>query len=358
MTGYIPVAAVRKNLYKIGEACRLTGTTPRSLRWYEKLGLLPATKKTRGRIRLYSEQEINLIKEIKILQQKDLSLNEIREFFQKTKKIVSPVKITKIFIDSAFSFLPEDLADKNIFEVIPMTINLGFYKYKDLTSFAPGMLYETEKKKRKLATTTAPSSEEYCKIFENALADGYEQVISLHPDSRLSSSYEQAVQAAQRLGSLPIHIIDTKLFSLGFYFFYQQLKKIPMIELGSLQKVLVNIQKTVTEIIVINSLERLGLDKLPDFSKLLLNCVPVLQHEPGKGLQPIAREKDTNTALRYLMDNLPKKADIIYGYSTAEFLALAKKIEKSFSLTGKIPYSSVIPANLGKLLWGVALKTS
>jgi DNA-binding transcriptional MerR regulator len=83
MAGYIPVAEVRKNLYKIGETCRLTGTTPRSLRWYEKLGLLPVTKKTRGRIRLYSEQELELIREIKKLQQRNMSLNQIKEHFKK-----------------------------------------------------------------------------------------------------------------------------------------------------------------------------------------------------------------------------------------------------------------------------------
>lgn len=356
MTGYIPVAEVRKNLHKIGETCRLTGTTPRSLRWYEKLGLLPSTKKTRGRIRLYSEQEINLIKEIKKLQQKDLSLNEIKEYFQKTKKIVLPVKTIKIFIDSAFSFFPEEIADKNIFEVIPMTINLGFYKYKDLTGFAPGLLSEVEKKKRKLATTAAPSTVEYCQIFEKALAEGYTQIISLHPDSRLSGSYEQAFLAAQRLSTLPIRVIDTKLFSLGFYFLYETLKSVKVITIGLLEKALKNMQNSVTEIVVINSLERLGLDKLPEFSKLILDCVPILQHTAVHGLQPVAREKDTRAAVKYIIDNLPKQVELVFGYAEKGLLNLVSSFRDKKNIKN-IPYSAVIPANFGRSLWGLALKS-
>jgi DegV family protein with EDD domain len=267
-----------------------------------------------------------------------------------------PKKTIKIFIDSAFSFLPEEIADKNIFEVIPMTINLGFYKYKDITGFAPGLLSEVEKKKRKLATTAAPSMLEYCQIFEKALAEGYTQVISLHPDSRLSGSYEQAFLAAQRLGNLPIRVIDTKLFSLGFYFLYGMLRAMKVITVDSLERALKSTQNSVTEIIVVNSLERLGLDKLPEFSKLILDCVPILQHTSENGLQPVAREKDTRAAVKYIIDNLPKQAELIFGYAEKNLLNLANSFRSKKNIK-KIPYSVVIPANFGRALWGLALKS-
>jgi len=79
--GYVPVSAVRKNLYKINEACKLLNTTARTLRYYEKLGLLPGTKRTRGQIRLYSSQEIAIFKKIKNLQSKGFKLSEVKDIY-------------------------------------------------------------------------------------------------------------------------------------------------------------------------------------------------------------------------------------------------------------------------------------
>ena len=65
---------------RIGDVARLVGTTPRTIRYYEEVGLLPETPaRPSGRHRLYSEAEVERLREVMRL--KDLlgvSLEELR----------------------------------------------------------------------------------------------------------------------------------------------------------------------------------------------------------------------------------------------------------------------------------------
>ena len=52
----------------IGKAAQLSGTTVKSIRHYEDIGLLPAPQR-RGAYRVYSEQSVELLMFIKCAQQ-------------------------------------------------------------------------------------------------------------------------------------------------------------------------------------------------------------------------------------------------------------------------------------------------
>ncbi len=50
---------------RIGDVARLVGTTPRTIRYYEEIGLLPeAPARPSGRHRLYSESEVERLREV------------------------------------------------------------------------------------------------------------------------------------------------------------------------------------------------------------------------------------------------------------------------------------------------------
>ncbi len=50
---------------RIGDVARLVGTTPRTIRYYEEVGLLPeAPARASGRHRLYSESEVERLREV------------------------------------------------------------------------------------------------------------------------------------------------------------------------------------------------------------------------------------------------------------------------------------------------------
>jgi DNA-binding transcriptional MerR regulator len=66
---------------RIGQVAELTGTTPRTIRYYEEIGLLPGVSgRERGSHRLYDQGDVERLQEL--IQLKDLlgiSLEELRE---------------------------------------------------------------------------------------------------------------------------------------------------------------------------------------------------------------------------------------------------------------------------------------
>jgi DNA-binding transcriptional MerR regulator len=75
------VPAVSEAPLKIGDVARVVGTTPRTIRYYEEIGLLaPAAGRPAGGHRAYGEADVERLREI--LRLKDLlgvSLDELRE---------------------------------------------------------------------------------------------------------------------------------------------------------------------------------------------------------------------------------------------------------------------------------------
>ena len=68
-------------ILRIGDVAQLTGTTPRTIRYYEEIGLLPATgSRSRGAHRTYAESDVERLQEL--LRLKDLlgvSLEDLSE---------------------------------------------------------------------------------------------------------------------------------------------------------------------------------------------------------------------------------------------------------------------------------------
>jgi DNA-binding transcriptional MerR regulator len=64
---------------RIGQVALASGVTPRTIRYYEELGLLPASDREQGKHRTYTESDIERLKEVTRLRDLlGLSLDELR----------------------------------------------------------------------------------------------------------------------------------------------------------------------------------------------------------------------------------------------------------------------------------------
>jgi DNA-binding transcriptional MerR regulator len=77
-------AAPAKEGVRIGTAAKLAGTTSRTIRYYEEIGLLPSSaSRAGGAHRLYSEDDIERVREILRLKNLlGLSLDELKEVIE------------------------------------------------------------------------------------------------------------------------------------------------------------------------------------------------------------------------------------------------------------------------------------
>ena len=67
-------------MFTISEVAQKSGMSAYTLRYYEKIGLLPPSKRKNGGQRFYTETDIHFITFIKSLKQTGMSLEDINEF--------------------------------------------------------------------------------------------------------------------------------------------------------------------------------------------------------------------------------------------------------------------------------------
>ena len=65
--------------YQIGELAELVGMSPRTIRYYEEIGLLNSIKRMEGGKRVYRDKDIQRLKFIKRLKYLGLTLSEMHE---------------------------------------------------------------------------------------------------------------------------------------------------------------------------------------------------------------------------------------------------------------------------------------
>lgn len=68
--------------YRIGDVTQRLGISADTLRYYEKLGLLPAVNRTTGGVRLYSDRDLSRLGFIQRAKAMDFSLDEIAELLE------------------------------------------------------------------------------------------------------------------------------------------------------------------------------------------------------------------------------------------------------------------------------------
>ena len=73
-------------LMRIGDLARKAGTTMRTIRYYEQLGLIAPATRTKGGFRLYEEDELRKLRLIKNLQLVDTPLAQVKAFFDQRRR--------------------------------------------------------------------------------------------------------------------------------------------------------------------------------------------------------------------------------------------------------------------------------
>jgi DNA-binding transcriptional MerR regulator len=75
-----PAAAAPERLLRIGEVAELTGTTPRTIRYYEEIGLLrESDDRVHGKRRMYSDADVARLRElIRLRDLLGLSLDDLK----------------------------------------------------------------------------------------------------------------------------------------------------------------------------------------------------------------------------------------------------------------------------------------
>ncbi len=103
--------AETRHVLTIGRAARQAGLTPKALRLYEVQGLLPPTKRTRAGYRLYTREDIAILRFIRQARSLGLHLDEIREILAVQRQGTQPCEKVVDLLDARIDQIDCTIAD-------------------------------------------------------------------------------------------------------------------------------------------------------------------------------------------------------------------------------------------------------
>ena len=118
----------------------------------------------------------------------------------------------RITSDSTTDLSPE-LLERYQVALLPLSVSLGEQTFTDGVDITPDDIYANYEKTGTLPKTAAPNPEATEAFFRAQLEAGYDEIVHFTISSEMSSSYANAVIAAEELGH--VHVVDTRNLSTG-----------------------------------------------------------------------------------------------------------------------------------------------
>ena len=113
------------NEYRIGKMTELVGLSADTLRYYEKIGLLPTIARNSGGVRLYADKDASRLRFIKRAQRINFSLAEIAQLLEMRDSPGSVRKEVRALTQQKLLQVEEQLEDLNILrDEMRLLINL------------------------------------------------------------------------------------------------------------------------------------------------------------------------------------------------------------------------------------------
>nr|WP_300002488.1 DegV family protein [Tissierella sp.] len=260
----------------------------------------------------------------------------------------------KLMADSTCD-LSQEIIDKYNIGIAPLNIIIGDKSYRDKIDITSDEFYEMLSKLDTLPTTSMPSPEEYLKIIDQAIKDGYHEILCICMSSGTSGSYQSAVIAQDIFfdrnpdSKIKIHVVDSLSMSHGSGWLI--MKSAQLIEEGySFQRVVdfnETYKKRVKHLLCVDDLDNLiksgRLSNASAFIGKLLRVKPIMTMKKGKGAI-VAKERGRNRVLKYYIDQFKERVDldvtdfIIVGYTSVIDMAhnLVDKLKEETNFKDKI----------------------
>lgn len=120
-------------------------------------------------------------------------------------------------VTDSTSDLPAEMAAGLNIHAVPAILVMGSESLEDGVQISRHEFYERLPGIQPPPTTASPSTGAFMAAYERLLAEGIQQIISVHASSQLSGIYNAARLAAQNFGER-VHVIDSGQVTLGLGF--------------------------------------------------------------------------------------------------------------------------------------------
>lgn len=116
-------------------------------------------------------------------------------------------------VTDSLACLPKNEAEKNSIYVVPSSVIIGDHIYLDGIDITPGEVYDLQRRKKFLPTTSAASPWELMKIYHEA-SENADEILYVCITPKLTMAYESAVRAKEiankEIPNVRIEVLDTE----------------------------------------------------------------------------------------------------------------------------------------------------
>ncbi len=256
----------------------------------------------------------------------------------------------RIVTDSAAD-LPAILTEELDITVVPVYLRFGEQVYRDRVDISEEEFYQRLLHDPVHPNTTQPSPQDFANVYDK-LSQEADGIISIHITSKLSGTYNSAVQGKKMVGNrCPIEVVDSQTLSIAVGLMVIQASK--MAKSGmSLQQIVDELGKIIPNVhllILFDTLKYLvkggRVGKAKGLVGSVLNVKPLLAVRDGE-LVPSGQVRTRSKGIDRLLDfvkNAKEIQDLAILYSTTpdEAQALVERTSSMF------PKERTILARLG-----------
>ncbi len=241
----------------------------------------------------------------------------------------------KIVTDSTADLPPELAKELNI-NVVPEYVRFGDKVYRDRVDISEDEFYQKLLNDPTHPSTTQPTPQDFADVYLK-LSQEAEGIISIHLSSKLSGTYNSALQGKELSGNkCPIEVIDSQVLTMSLGLLVIEAATIA--EPGkSIQQIVEEVKRTIPSIHFLALLDTLKylaiggrIGKVQALLGSVLSVKPMLSIENGE-LVPVSRVRKRADGIDNLF-NFVKNATsiqdlaIVYNTTPDEALTLAGRI--------------------------------
>jgi DegV family protein with EDD domain len=206
---------------------------------------------------------------------------------------------TAIVLDSTADF-PEGPERFPNWRVVPLYVRFGAESYRDYVDLGPGDFYARLRGAPDLPTTSQPTPADFTAAYEGLAA--YERIYSLHIPSKLSGTWQSALNAAEGFGDR-IRVISTGTASAGIAMLALAVQR--RLEQGTtdedLEALIDRFDRESRLIFTLDTLEFLArggrIGKAAGMAGQLLHIKPILTLEDGE-VEPLKKVRGNRRAFK------------------------------------------------------------
>lgn len=265
---------------------------------------------------------------------------------------------TAIVTDSA-AYLDPEVAQANKIIVVPITVIFGQQTYLENIEISTTEFYEKMRTTDKLPTTSQITMGQMQMVFDQLIADGFDEVICIHLSSGITSFIDNLQAYARQVEGITVYPFDSKVTSAGEAFL--ALEAARLVAQGehaeTIMPKLAALRQTIGVYFVVDDLSHLmrtgRISNGAAFVGNLLRIKPILSFDTAGKIVALTKERTKKRAFQKVLTDFeaavaaadyPIRACVIDGNNPEES---AQWVE---TLTAKFPGMPIETSHIGPVV--------